>query len=168
MVEPAMLNKPEIRELIGTLCAYDARTRHVARQALVMYGVEALPALIKALDAHNWHTRWEAAKALGEIGNPEAAMPLVMMFKDDDTGVRWAAMGSLIRIGRPAVRPLLELLTQEFASARVREGAHHVLHELKNRGMLTEVEEKVFHALKGSSPAVQVPWAAQAALMQGD
>ena len=60
----------------------------------------------------------------------------------------------------------MELLTHDFHSSRVREGAHHVLHELKKRSQLSAAEEHVFRALEGNSPAIEVPWAASQALKQ--
>jgi len=35
--------------------------------------------------------RWAAARALGDIGNLEAIGPLTVAFKDQNSGVRWAA-----------------------------------------------------------------------------
>ncbi len=148
------------------LADWDARRRHEARRELVSMGTAALPVLAKQLSARDWHVRWEAARALGEIGDPAAAVLLVEALQDDDTGVRWAAMGSLIQLERGALRPLLESLTRDFYSARLREGVHHVLHVLLSRGKLTEIEKEVFYALEGAAPGVQAAWAANRALME--
>src|SRR5512147_1192404 len=137
-------------ELFARLSDFDPRCRHEAREQLVSMGVEVLPVLYQKLSAPDWHVRWEAAKALGEIGDPSAAQMLVALLQDDDTSVRWAAMGSLIELGRGSIRPTLEALTRDFQSSRLREGAHHVLHTFFNRGKLTGVETEVFHALEGT------------------
>jgi HEAT repeat protein len=127
--------------------------------------IAVLPVLFEKLSSPDWHVRWEAAKALGEIGDPGAAEMLVAQLQDDDTSVRWAAMGSLINLGRSSLRPLLEALTRDFHSSRLREGAHHVLHTLFNRGKLTGVETEVFRALEGAAPSVQAAWAANKVLI---
>ncbi len=153
-------------KLISRLADLDARRRHEAREELVSLGVVVLPALYEKLSSADWHVRWEAAKALGEIGDPSAAEMLVRLLQDDDTSVRWAAMGSLIDLGRGSLRPVLEALTRDFQSSRLREGAHHVLHTLHNRGKLTGVEAEVFRALEGAAPSVQAAWAANKALIE--
>jgi HEAT repeat protein len=152
-------------ELCARLSDLDPRCRHEARVQLVSLGVSVLPVLYQKLSASDWHVRWEAAKALGEIGDPAAGEMLVSLLQDDDTSVRWAAMGSLIELGRGALRPALEALTRDFQSARLREGVHHILHTMYNRGKLTGVETEVFKALEGAAPGVQAAWAANKALI---
>jgi hypothetical protein len=168
-----------VEELSAHLSDSDARVRHEARELLVGKGEPAIHVLRQKLSDPDWHVRWEAVKALGEMsGNPpsgpeaqseERAMmdSLVNMLNDDDTSVRWAAMESLIQLGRTCVRPLLESLTRDFGSARMREGAYHVLHTLLTRGMLTGIEFEVCSALKGPAPAIQTAWAANKALIKG-
>jgi HEAT repeat protein len=152
-------------ELCNRLADLDPRCRHQAREQLVSMGVAVLPVLYQKLSSPDWHVRWEAAKALGEIGDPGAGEMLVALLQDDDTSVRWAAMGSLIDLGRGGLRPALEALTRDFQSTRLREGVHHVLHTLHNRGKLTGVETEVFKALEGTAPGVQAAWAANRALI---
>ncbi len=153
-------------EEIGShLVDWDPRNRHQARQQLVLMGESALPVLLEKLSAKNWHVRWEAAKALGEIGDPAAAEALVKLLQDPDTSVRWAGMGSLIKLGRAGIKPLLLSLTHDFHSARLRQGVHHVLHSLHTKGLLTPLEAEVFHALEGISSEVLAAQAANRALI---
>ncbi len=152
-------------ELCAQLSDLDPRCRHEAREQLVSMGLPVLPVLYQKLSSLDWHVRWEAAKALGEIGEPTAAQTLVELLQDDDTSVRWVAMSSLIYLGRGSLRPVLEALTRDFQSSRLREGAHHVLHTLFNRGKLTGVETEVFRALEGTAPSIQAAWAANKALI---
>ncbi len=152
-------------EITARLSDLDARCRHEAREQLVSLGIAVLPVLFEKITSPDWHVRWEATKALGEIGDPAAAKVLVGQLQDDDTSVRWAAMGSLITLGRASLRPLLEALTHDFSSARLREGAHHVLHTFQNRGKLTRIEMEVFRALEGSAPSIEAAWAANKVLI---
>lgn len=151
-------------EMVLQLSDSDPYKRHQARMALESMGEGVLPKLMAYIQHKNWHVRWEIVKALGEIGGPRAADMLVERLCDDDTSVRWAAMSSLIRMGREGLRPLMRRMTVDFGSGRFREGAHHILHSLKDHGMLTEAEVKVFQALEGAAPGVQAAWAARSLL----
>jgi HEAT repeat protein len=54
----------------------------------------------------------EAARALGEIGDPRAAAPLATMLPDClDGDVRDAVEQALVKLGAPSVQPLCQLLT---------------------------------------------------------
>lgn len=68
--------------------------------------------LIKALhfpDDHN--VRFEAASALGEIGDPRCVEPLITALGDSQQRVKEVAIRSLGKIGDPrAIAPLLEAL----------------------------------------------------------
>ncbi len=154
-----------VEELCAHLSDQDPRSRHEAREQLVSMGGAVLPVLYQKLSSPNWHVRWETAKGLGEIGDSAAGELLVALLQDDDTSVRWAAMGSLIKLGRGSLRPAFEALTRDFHSARLREGVHHILHTFLNRGKLTGIEIEVFQALEGAAPSIQAAWAANRALI---
>ena len=156
--------KNEIKELIGQLQSSDGLQRQRARVTLVEIGWQAVPELVKAMADTNEHVRWEAAKALGDIGDPSSALALVHALEDENQDVRGVASESLICLERAAVLPLLQELTKNFGSVWLREGAHHVLHILRNNGLLTQPEIEVFEALEDVAPEVEVPWAAERAL----
>ena len=151
-------------EIIEQLSSSDAYKRHQARLALESLGESGLEALKAHIEDRNWHVRWEVVKALGEMGEVQTASILALALRDEETSVRWAAMDSLIQLGRESIRPMLELLTTEFSSVRVREGVHHVLHALNNQHLLNGPEIEVFHALEGAAPGIQAAWAASRAL----
>lgn len=160
------------KEIFSRLGHHDAHVRHQTRLAIISLGEAGLPLLYEGLHSRNWHIRWESVKALGEYDrqhhNPEkVAERMIHLLQDDDHSVRWATMGSLIRMQRAAVGPLLLALTRDFHSSRMREGAHHVLHILYSRNLLTDIEKEVFEALEGSAPGVESAWAANRALMGG-
>ncbi len=154
----------DIQTLIKELDNPDGMERRRARISLVTIGYQAVPALIKVLSDERGHVRWEAGKALGEIGDPSAAPALVKLLEDDNQDVRGVASEGLIALDRGSVVPLLQALVKRFSSVWLRNGAHHVLHILKQRGHLTDPEVKVFDALEDVVPEVEVPWAAENAL----
>jgi HEAT repeat protein len=80
--------------LVGTLYGPDATTRQSTRKALVAMGKAAVKPLIALLSDAKPHVRWEAAKALGKIGDPAAATALVEALEDDESNVRWLAAES--------------------------------------------------------------------------
>jgi hypothetical protein len=118
--------------------------------------------LIIALTSLNEQVRGQAARALGEIGDPVAAPALVRTLQDPKPGVRWLAAESLIALGRAALVPLLQALVYHADSTGLREGASHVLHALLSKGQDDEIAP-VSAALEDMESA-QVPSAAQAAL----
>ena len=157
------MNSVNIGGLIKNLASPYQTIRKGARESLVALGTPAVVPLTEALDNPNYHVRWEAAKALGEIGNPTAAPPLVKCLEDDHLDVRWRAAKDLIAYGREGLVPLLQALIQHPESVRLREGGHHILRALGNTS-LKEVTEPVLIALEEIEPAMKVPQAAHAAL----
>ena len=150
--------------LINDLGHRNTVIRNRAYEAIVSRGKNAVPDLIGALQNASEYTRWEIARAFGEIGDPTGANALVGLLEDESLGVRWAASESLVQLGRASIRPLLEALTKRFDSVWLRNGAHHVFHVLNQRRQLNEDEKKVFDALESVVPEVKVPWAAEVAL----
>jgi hypothetical protein len=55
-------------------------------------------------------------------------------------------------------------LTEHFDSVWLREGAHHVLRSLHDRGEESEAIQETLRALEGIEPVIEVPWAAAEAL----
>jgi hypothetical protein len=100
---------------------------------------------------------------LSQIGNNKAIKALLEALSDEKFEVRWLAAEGLIRIGRKAIVPLLETLVNHSDSYWLREGIHHVLHDM-NKGKITEVLRPVLEALEGTAPSLEVPLAAKAAL----
>ncbi len=145
--------------LISDLSSKNDHTRVTARYGLVVMGRTALPSLIEALKSHDYLTRWDAAKALGEIGDPEAAPSLVRALEDEDFDIRWLAAEGLTQMGIKGLKPLLEALRDRGDSALLREGAHHVFHDL-TKGALKKPLTPVLAALEAIEPGREVPWAA--------
>jgi len=154
----------EIRKLIEKLKSEDGLERQSARYALEGIGDPAVPYLAELLKDNNTHARWEAVKALDAIRPPSIAPILVETLEDEDPGVRWLASEGLIALESLSIKPLLEALTSDLDSVWLREGAHHVFHELDKKHLLEPPVHKVFKALESAEPAVTVPWAAEKAL----
>jgi hypothetical protein len=157
-----------IDALIADLGSRDGLVRQRARIALVHIGEPTVPSLIKALETRQEPTHWEAAKALSLIGDPKSVQALVKALEDNEFGVRWLAAEGLIAVGYDSLEALLPALIDRPGSVRLREGAHHVLHDLVSRSlldpMLREQVKPVLAALNDIEPAVAVPIAAYQAL----
>ena len=155
--------KATIKSLLADLASKDGVVRVMARQQLVAYKKQSVAPLIRTLSNENDWVRWEAAKALSQIGNNKAIKALLEALSDEKFEVRWLAAEGLIRIGRKAIVPLLEALVKHSDSYWLREGIHHVLHDI-NRGKIRKVLRPVLVALEGPEPSLEVPLAARAAL----
>jgi HEAT repeats len=119
-----------IPALVAALAHDDPVERNHVREALVAIGKPAVKYLIKLLSDPRPHVRWEVAKALGPIGDPAAAAALVNALEDEDTDVRWLAAAGLITLGCSGLEPLLAALIKRPDSIWLRDGAHHIFHDL--------------------------------------
>lgn len=152
-----------INILIGDLNNKDGRVRVRARNALVSIGGKSVFALTEALKSKEQWTRWEAAKALSEIGDSEAMEALLNALHDEVFEIRWLAGEGLIAIGRRTIVPLLKQLIKNPDSLWLQEGAHRILHGLI-RDNNKEILKPVLNALEGEEIALEVPFIAETAL----
>jgi HEAT repeat protein len=150
---------------ISELASKSGFARVDARDRLVSMEEKAVPHLIKALKSDNQLVRWEAAKALTKIGDPAASQSLIKLLEDKMFDMRWIAAEGLITIGRKALIPLLSALTKRGDSLWLREGAHHVIHDLM-REDLKEVFGPVLDAMEKPEGELTVPIAAEKALAE--
>jgi HEAT repeat protein len=149
--------------LVAKLAGNNGRERERARWALVDIGSPTVPPLLDMLRARKKQVRWEAAKALAAIADPAAAEALVTALEDKVFDVRWLAAEGLINIGRAGLVPLLHALIERSDSPWLRQGAHHVLHDLAV-GDLKEMLKPVVDSLQDVDSAVETPVAAKAIL----
>jgi HEAT repeat protein len=129
----------------------------------VALGAPAVGPLVEALSGGEDEVRWEAARALAEIGDRAAAPALVAALEDPSCDVRWIAGVALIALERGGLVPLLRALVERASARRLRQGAHHVLYGLSSRGWADQVAP-VLSALEDIEPAAAVPLAAQSVL----
>lgn len=87
--------------------------------------------LFRLLEHKDPQVQYEAAEALGNIGDEQAIGPLITALKRDEfSGVRWKAAEALSKIGNPAVEPLIATL--QYADDDVRWKAAIALGEIGN------------------------------------
>ena len=151
-----------IKGLITALSNFNDFSRVEARKALESMGSQAVPYLIEALKHPDYLQRWEAAKALGEIKDPKAAPALVEVLEDEKFDVRWLAARALIEMNVKALKPLFKALIEHADSILLRQGAHHVLHDLA-KGELRTYLVPVLIELENMD-SVRIPAAASYAL----
>ena len=75
--------------------------------------------LIFALQHKDPTVQYDAAEALGDIGDERAVEPLLAALKNDETGgVRWKAAEALSKLGTPAVSGLISALQHDDDDVR--------------------------------------------------
>ncbi len=158
-------NSSNIENLIRELESSNPGRRISARNKLVGLGKAAVPHLIRLLSDPYEQLRWEACKALASIRDPRSATHLVPALGDMSLAVRWVAAEGLVALGEEAEIPLLQYLMHHFNSLFIREGAHHVLHELDRVKGLTPEEHDLMETLRPMAPAASVGVMARKALL---
>ncbi|EMI45596.1 HEAT repeat domain-containing protein [Rhodopirellula sp. SWK7] len=149
------------------LSSEDGVVRERARKKLVASrGHEVVHALIGELVDPRKRVRWEAAKALAEIGDPVAALPLVHAMTDDDDEVAWLAAEGVASLGDPGLMAVLSGITRDCDSLEYCKVAHHSLKEFRKIGKHNAIIKKVMSALEGFEPKMSAPIAAYQALQE--
>jgi len=119
--------------LMSVLESKDGMARKKTRESLVKIGGPAVPYLITALERSKTdQVRWEAAKALGTIGDAGSIPALVKALEDSNADVAWLAAAGLKKFKKEAWPQLLRALIENGAkSALLCQGAHHVFQNQK-------------------------------------
>ena len=154
-----MVNAPWLSRALWA----DGDVREEARKELVTHGTAAIKPLTALLSSPDAQTRWEAAKALGQIHHREAAAALALCLADEHRDVRWVAAEGLIALGDDALEPVLEELVAHASSVWVRKEATHILNAF---GEDNPPIALVLKALSGLAPLFEVPVAAFDALKE--
>ncbi len=152
-----------INTLIANLSNKDSIVRIRARSSLVALGHQAVQYLLPAINDKDQWVRWEVVKALSQIQDPASVNALVNSLTDKMFDVRWIAAEGLITIGNKSLIPMLRALIDCPDSIWMREGAHHVLHELSD-GKFKEILKPVFNALDDIDASLEIAFAAKSAL----
>jgi len=141
-----------LQSLMKMLESKDGLVRQKARIALVEMGDPAVMPLSEALTHSKLdHTRWGAAKALGEIVDVRSISALVNALDDTDADVAWLAGLALKKFKKAAWRLLLQKLIESGVdSVRLRHGARHVFSGQKSEGF-NDLLEELMEALEDSA-----------------
>lgn len=108
--------------------------RHAAMGALESLGEPAVEPLAQRLDSPSSHVRRNAAEALGWIGAPATAEPLLHALQTDrDAEVRAQAAWALGQVGDPAAEAALASAAADDPAVRVRSHAGEALGQLAER-----------------------------------
>ena len=109
----------------------------ITRETLVQMGGKIIPHIHKLLSSENDSLRMEAAKIVELIAD-RRSIPLLLSLLDDRVfDIRWIAAEGLIKIGRPAICPLLQSVRDGKSALIFNRGSHHIL-----LGILDEEEKK--------------------------
>ena len=153
----------DISALINDLSDKDGIKRNKARIALVEIGAPSVEPLVNALNDKSQTVRWESAKALGQIMDPRSIDALVKALQDRQFDVRWLAAEALIAIGNNSVKPLLQAVVDNPDREYVREGAHHVFHDLR-WGQYGDILKPVITSMEDPTFTLDIPLLARKAL----
>jgi len=89
--------------------------------ALVKMGKPAVEPLLELLEHADPQLRSDAGLALGQLGDPRAVGPLVSRLRDDFVEcLRVYAAEALVKLGKPAVQPLIGCLRDNDHTVRAR------------------------------------------------
>ncbi|PWB68089.1 hypothetical protein C3F09_12285 [candidate division GN15 bacterium] len=126
----------KVRSLVRLLASKDGLVRQDARRSLVAIGRPAVSSLVRALrNSKSEQVRWEAAKALGAIGDTRSIPSLVSTLTDSDFDVGWVAAESLRQFKKDAWPALMRALVRDSSDTQAMyQGAHHVLRGQKEKG----------------------------------
>jgi len=149
-----------IETLINLLDSSDDKVRRKARKSLVIIGKPVVLSLAEVLqNSKVYKARWEAAKALGEIGDAKAIPALVKALEDPESDVVWLAAEALGKFRKLAWRELLSALIRSGSSVTLRNASHHVFRNQKEKGF-DDLLEALRKALKSGAVSESTPVAA--------
>ncbi len=156
-----MVSEDTLTQLVAALQSEDGGTRQRARETLVLIGRPAVPVLQELLKDRNRRTRWEAAKTLLAMVEPDNVDQFVSLLSDERSEIRWLAASGLIALGPRVVSPVLRALAADADSRGRREMTHRVLKELSaDNQVLAQLVKPLLDVLRGDDP---VPVATRAA-----
>jgi HEAT repeat protein len=130
-----------VAALVAALGDTDPETGHWARNALVQIGAASVLPLVGALKGNNGQAVWNAAAALGDLGDARAVEALIELLPDKTLqyegmhahDVRARAAASLGMIGeKRSVEPLIAAVLDEDEEWPVRSAAASALGQLRD------------------------------------
>lgn len=151
----------DIMNFVNLLESSDDKVRTKARKSLVVIGEQAVSSLTEVLqNSKVYKARWEAAKALGAIGDAKAIPSLVKALQDHETDVVWLAAEALKKFRKAAWPELLNSLIKQGAdSVALRNASHHVFRKQQEKGF-NDLLEILRKALESGAVPESTPMAA--------
>jgi len=114
-----LIESKNLYGLINALKDPDGAIRSQVAEALGELKDEAATdALIEALNDDRWPVRRNAAWALGEISSVRAVLYLINAFRKTWEGIDAYCAEALVKIGKPAVKPLLQAIDSQDLNTR--------------------------------------------------
>ncbi len=157
----------EVLQQLYELTDVDDYDLHLdARQRFVDSGEAVLPVMHQLLHSKQKVIRKQAVKVVELVAHHSSIGELLAMLEDSASGIRWIAAETLIKIGRPALRPLLEALIDRAKYYNFRLGAHHVLAKLVNDKDSEELQKVLDMTRSGGATSETIPVHATHALQQ--
>ena len=144
--------------------AFERMLREGLRVRFVSQGQKSVQILHRCLSSHDEHVRWEAAKALSEIGGAAAMEVLAGALQDESLDVRWVAAEGLIEAWEASLEPVLHQLIAHAGLVAVRESARWIIGAVLHERDVSFLKP-VLHALNNRAPIFEVPLAAYEALV---
>ncbi|MEX2720643.1 MAG: HEAT repeat domain-containing protein, partial [Candidatus Wukongarchaeota archaeon] len=133
-----------IAPLIKVFKTTDGNIQVAASDALARIGKPAVEPLIKLLNHKEFYVRWQAVRALQNIGDKRAFEPLLKALNDENGEVRWKAAETLGKMrDKKAADHLIKALEDE--DERVRMNAMMALFEIGD----TRAVEPLIRMVKG-------------------
>jgi HEAT repeat protein len=158
------LNHPGCGGSLITALSLDRDVLHrAALEALKQLGEQAEPAWQEALDDPNPHSRWQAARGLGELGDPRCAAILAEGLLDENPDVHWPSAEVISALGPAALPAVLEVIGRGKLPGSTRQAAYSALQRLANRD-IHELLKPLLKALSTPATSAEAPAAARRAL----
>jgi len=125
-----------LQSLINLLEDEDDAVRRKARKSLVIMGSKAVATLSFTLENSKiYKARWEAAKALGSIGDVRSIPTMIKALEDPESDVAWLAAKALKKMGKAAWPELFHVLVKRGPeSVQLQHGAHYILRKQADGG----------------------------------
>jgi HEAT repeat protein len=102
-----------------------------AAEALQAIGGAAVSAVLPLTGDNDQQRQWYAYKVLSTTADASALPTLIAGIESSNSGVRWLAAEGLVKVGRSALRPLLQRLNGEKLSVWLRNGTVHALNKIR-------------------------------------
>lgn len=141
-----------LQSLVNLLENEDDKVRTKARKKLVTIGKHAVLPLSQVLENSKiYKARWEAAKALSEIGDVKSIPIFVKALEDPESDVAWLAAEALEKFHKAAWLELLHALVNHGSeSALLQHGAHHVFRKQEMDGF-HDLQDRLLKTLESGS-----------------